>query len=245
MSTSEVTKWLAEASPRSRARLAGVFESLEGLSCTFGQVIIPGRLIVSGSAAATAAGVLGHQRLFWLGFALSLIAVVFHIAWAFLFYDLFKPVRRSISLFATFVILVGCAVQAVTAVLYVAPFLVLQGGSALGAFAPSQLQALAYLFFRLNGQAFNTYLVFFGLWCVLIGYLIFKSTFMPRILGVLLMISGLGWMMYLSPRFASHIFVYIAAASAVGEIPLQLWLIVMGVNSERWKEQARASGMGA
>lgn len=237
---------ITEVSPRFRARIAGVCEALEGLTFTFGQVIIPGRLVVSGSAAATAAGVLGHQRLFWLGFALSLIGVVFHIAWAFLFYDLFKPVGRSVSLFATFVILVGCAVQAVTALLYVAPLLVLQGGgTALSAFAPSQLQALAYLFFRLSGQAFNTYLVFFGLWCVLIGYLIFKSTFMPRILGVLLMISGLGWMMYLSPRFASHIFVYIAAASALGEIPLQLWLIVMGVNSERWKEQASAAGMRA
>ena len=238
MAATEMTEWIEQVSPRFRGRLAGVFEGLEGLTSTVGQVIIPGRLIVSGSAAATAASVLGHQRLFWLGFGLSLIGVVFHIVWAFLFYDLFKPVRRSISVLATFVILVGCAVQAVTAVLYVAPFLVLQGGSALGAFAPSQLQGLAYLFFRLNGQANNTYLVFFGLWCVLIGYLIFKSTFMPRILGVLLMISGLGWMMYLSPRFANHIFVYIAVASALGEIPLQLWLIVMGVNSERWKEQA-------
>ena len=68
---------------------------------------------------------------------------------------------------------------------------------------------------------------------------------MPRILGVLLAISGLGWMMYLSPRLATHLFPYIAAASALGEIPLELWLLVKGVNVQRWKEQASAAAVRA
>jgi hypothetical protein len=94
----------------------------------------------------------------------------------------------------------------------------------------------------LNGYAFNSYLVFFGLWCVLIGFLIFRSTFLPRVLGVLLAISGLGWMLYLVPPLAIRLFIpYIAGASALGEIPLELWLIVMAVNAERWKEQASAA----
>lgn len=78
---------------------------------------------------------------------------------------------------------------------------------------------------------------------MLTGYLIFKSTFLPRILGVLLAIDGLGWAMYVSPQFAVHIFPIIAAAAGVAEIPLQLWLLVAGVNPERWKEQASAAGM--
>jgi hypothetical protein len=226
-------------SPRFTARMAGVFQFLEGLTATSGQVVIRGALIVSGNAAATAANILGRERLFWLGFASSVIGVVFHIAWALLLYDLFKVVNRRVSLFALFVILVGCAVQALTSVLYVAPMLILNAGGSLSALTAEQLHAVAYMFVRLNGYAFNTYLVFFGLWCVLIGFLILRSTFMPRVLGVLLAISGLGWMMYLVPPVAVRLFIpYIAAASALGEIPLELWLIIFAVNSQRWKEQA-------
>jgi hypothetical protein len=222
--------------------MAGVSQLLEALTATFGQVVVLGRLVVSGNAAATAANILGHERLFWLGFASSLIGVIFHIAWALLLYDLLKPVNRRLSLFAVFVILVGCAIQALASLFYLAPLLVLGGGNSLSAFTADQLQALAYMFVRLNGYAFNTYLVFFGLWCVLIGFLIFRSTFLPRVLGVLLAISGLGWMIYLVPPLAMRLFIpYIAGASALGEIPLELWLIVMAVNAERWKEQASAA----
>lgn len=238
MSAAEMTERIAEMSPRSKARLAGVCEMLEGLTSASGQVMILGRLVVTGSAAATAANILGHERLYWLGFALSLIGVVFHIAWALLFYDLFKPVNRSLSSLAVFVILVGCAIQGLTCLFYIAPLAVLGGGSSVSAFSAEQLQGLALIFLKLNGQAFDLYLVFFGLWCLLIGYLIFRSTFMPRILGALLAISGLGWAIFLSPPLAHHLFPYIAAASALGEIPLQLWLVVMGVNNHRWQEQA-------
>jgi hypothetical protein len=233
---------IAEASPRFKARMAGAFQLLEALTSTFGEVVVLGRLVVAGNAAATAANILGHERLFWLGFASSLIGVAFHIAWALLFYELLKPVNRSVSLLAAFVILVGCAIQALTSLLYLAPLLILQGGSSLSAFTPEQLQALALMFLKLNPYAFDIYLVFFGFWCVLIGYLIFRSTFLPRVLGVLLAISGLGWVTYLSPPLAHHLFPFIAAASGLGEIPLELWLLVMGVNVQRWKEQANAAG---
>jgi hypothetical protein len=235
-------KRIAEASPRFKARMAGAFQLLEALTAAFGQVIVLDRLVVSGNAAATAANILGHERLFWLGFASSLIGVAFHIAWALLMYELLKPVNRSLSLLAAFVILVGCAIQALTSLLYLAPLLILQGGSSVSAFTGEQLQALALMFLKLNSYAFNIDLVFFGLWCVITGYLIFRSTFLPRVLGVLLAISGLGFMTYLYPPLAYRLFFpYIAVASALGEIPLELWLIVMGVNVQRWKEQASAA----
>jgi len=234
---------IAEASPRLKARMAGVFQLLEGLTATYGEVIVLGKVVVAGNAAATAANILGHERLFWLGFVLSLIGVAFHIVWAFLMYELLKPVNKSLSLLAAFVILVGCAIQALTSLLYLAPLLILQGGSSLSAFTAEQLQALAFMFLKLNASAWDIYLVFFGFWCVLIGYLIFRSTFLPRVLGVLFAISGLGWVTYLYAPLAHHLFIpYIAAASALGEIPLELWLIVMGVNVQRWKEQASAAG---
>jgi Domain of unknown function (DUF4386) len=234
---------IAETSPRFKARMAGVFQLLEAITAASPGVFILDRLVVVGNGAATAANILSHERLFWWGFASSLIGVACHVAWALLMYELLKPVSKSLSLLAAFFVLVCCAMQALTSLFYLAPLLILQGGSSLSAFTAEQLQSLALMFLKLNQYAYNIDLVFFGLWCVLTGYLIFRSTFLPRILGVLLAISGLGWVIYLYPPLAYHLFIpYIASASALGEIPLEFWLIVMGVNVERWKEQASAAG---
>jgi len=233
-----MTQKAKEWSPKAKARLAGIFEALEGFTSAWGQVTVLGQLIVVGDAAATAANILQHETLFRLGFASSLLGVVFHLAWAFLFYQLFRPVNRSVSFCALLVILVGCTIQAVTALLYLTPLLVLTAGSSLSALTQQQLQALAYMFLKLNGLAMDTNLVFFGLWCVLTGYLIFRSTFLPRILGVLLVIDGFGWMTFMSPPLGHYLFPIIAVACGLAEFPLQLWLLIFGVNNERWKAQA-------
>ena len=233
---------IKEASPRSKARLMCAFEALEGTTSAYGQVFILGKLVVSGNAAATAANILAQERLFWLGYVSSLLGVAFHIAWVFLFYELFKPVNKRLSLLAAFVGLVVCGLQALTALLYIAPLLVLKGGVSLSGFTGDQLQALAVVFLKLNAYAFNCDLVFFGFWCILAGTLIFRSTFLPRILGVLLALDGVGWVIYLYPPLAYQLFPFIAAASGLAEIPLQLWLLIMGVNPERWKEQAGSAG---
>jgi hypothetical protein len=225
-------------SPRSLARMAGVCQLLEAITATFGQVIVLGKLVVSGDAAATSANILEHQHLYWWGFAASILAVLLNLVWIFLMYELLKIVNRRISIVAILVMLMGCAMLAVTALFYLAPLVILQGGAALSSFTTAQLQALAVAFLRLNTYAFDMHTVFFGVWCVLTGYLIFKSRFLPRVLGILLMVSGLAWMLYFSPPLAVHLFPFIAAASAIGEIPLELWLIVFGLNEARWKEQA-------
>jgi Domain of unknown function (DUF4386) len=115
LNTTAMMDRITEASPRFKARMAGVFQLLEAVTAASPGVFILGRLVVSGNAAATAANILGHERLFWLGFASSLIGVACHIAWVFLMYELLKPVNRSLSLLAAFVILVGCAIQALPA----------------------------------------------------------------------------------------------------------------------------------
>jgi hypothetical protein len=230
---------IENVSPRRLARVAGLFELLEGIGSSVGQVSILGGLLVSGNAASTAANILAHAGQFWLGFALSFLAVAFHVVWLVLFYELFKPVSHRVSLIAACVMLVGCALQAVTALLYLAPWFVLTGGGALSAFSTAQLQSLAYLFLRLNGSAFDAFLVMFGLWCMLTGYLILRSRFLPRVMGLLLMLDGLGWTLYLVPSFAKPLFPFIAGASLVAEFPLMLWLLIAGVNEQRWREQAR------
>lgn len=228
-------------SPRTKARLAGVFEALEGLPAAFGQTVVLGILVVNGNTAMTAHNILTHQPLYQLGFAITLLAVGFHIAWVLLFYQLFKPVNRTINLLALLSILVGCAIQAIAAVLYLVPLLILQ--DSIGAFSPAQQQDLALMAVTMSHQAFDVYLIFFGFWCVLAGYLIVRSTFMPRVLGILLILDGLGWMTYLWPSLASAIFPIIAVVSGVAELPLQLWLIAFGVNNQPWTEQASASAI--
>lgn len=108
-------------------------------------------------------------------------------------------------------------------------------------FKGEQLRALALMFLDLNAQAGNIYLVFFGFYDLLIGYLILRSAFLPRVLGALMALAGLGWLTFLSPPFANHLSPYNLVLGFVAELLLMLWLLVMGVNVERWREQASAA----
>jgi hypothetical protein len=143
------------------------------------------------------------------GYAAALIAGVFYIAVTALFYFIFKPVNRSLSLLAAVLSLLGIVIgplsQFITALSFISP------------------------------------LVFFGFYCLLIGYLILKSTFLPRVLGVLMLFAGLGWLTFFWQAFAISLSPYIFFPGIIGEGMLTLWLLVAGVNEERWKEQARAT----
>jgi hypothetical protein len=234
-----MTERIAEASPRPRARFTGVVYLFYFLTAVLGEVLLRG-MVVEGDAAATASNILGHQTLFRLGLATGLISTASYIAVTALFYDLFKPVNRSLSLLAAFFSLVGCAILAFASLFQVAPLVVLGSGQYLNIFTAEQLRSLAYLFLELYGEGVNICFVFFGVYCVLIGYLIFKSIFMPRILGVLMAFAGLGWLTFLSPPLANHLSPDNLILGFVAELALMLWLLVMGVNVQRWKEQASA-----
>ncbi len=236
-----MTKRIAEASPRSLARMAGVFQLLEAITAAFGQVIVLDRLVVSGNAAATATNILAHEPSYLLGWAFNLLATVCYIVVTALFYELFKPVSRSLALTAAFFSLVGCAIGGVSSVFQLAPLAVLKSAPYLNVFKAEQLQALAYTLLRLNGG--NVSLIFFGFYCLLIGWLIIKSAFLPRILGLGMVIAGLGWLTFLWPPLANDLSPYNLAPGILGEGTLTLWLLVMGVNAERWKEQASAASL--
>jgi hypothetical protein len=233
-------KPIGETSPRLKARIAGVFYLLEMLTGGFAILFVGGRLFVSGDAAATATNILAHLSLFQLGFAANLIQFACYVAVTGLFYDLLRPVNRGLSLLAAFFSLVGCTIGAVSCLFYFAPVVILGGAQYLNVFKVEQLQALALMFLKLYGQCFNISFVFFGFYCLLIGYLIFRSSFLPRILGAGMAFAGLGWLTFLSPALAHHLVPYILAAG-IGEISLTLWLLVAGVNAQRWKEQASAA----
>ncbi len=246
MTSSDMTDRITEASPRFKARIAGVLYLIAGMTYSFADGSVRGRLVVSGDAAATAHNILAHEPLYRLGFAAELLSAVCYISVALLLYDMFKPVNRSLSLLAAFFSLVGCTIQALSSLFHLAPLVVLGGAQYLSVFKVDQLQALALTFLKLRAQATSIYMVFFGCYCLLIGYLIFRSTFLPRILGVFMAIAGLSYQFYLSPPLANYLFPYIVApAGALGELSLILWLLVIGVNVQRWKEQASAAGMRA
>jgi hypothetical protein len=238
LGTYQIMKLIADVSPRSTARLAGAFYVLAGAASVIGGVYIPGKLVVPDDAAASAKAILAHQHLFELGFSLMLIAVVCSIVLTALFYGLFKPVNRNLSVAAAFFHLVGLAILSVASLLQLAPLVVLQGGPYLNVFKPEQVQALAYLFLQLNTEAGNAFLAFFGLYCVLIGYLIFRSTFLPRTIGVFMAFAGLGYLTFVSPPLAVYLSPYNLAPAALGEGSLMIWLLAVGVNPQRWKEQA-------
>jgi hypothetical protein len=237
---------IADASPRFQARMAG---AIAWITSTAGfAAMIRGRLVVYGDAAATAHNIMAHELLFRLAFAGDIISILY-IAYTLLLYNLFRPVSRSLSLLAASFSLVGCAVQALICLFHLAPLVVLGGAQSLGAFNVEQLQALALMFLKLHAQGYNISMVLFGLYNLLIGYLIFRSIFLPRILGVLLAISGLCYLIncfanFLSPAFAAHLVPYILVPG-VAELLLALWLVVIGVNVPRWNEQASATGVRA
>jgi hypothetical protein len=239
-----MTERIAKASPRVRARMAGLFYLIAAQAYAFAEFSVRGKLVVNGDAASTAHNILAHESLYRLGFAAELISTVFFIMVTLLFYDLFKPVNRRISLLAAVFSLIGCAIQALSSLLHLAPLVVLGGEPFLRAFKVEQLQSLALLFLMLRTQATNIYMVFFGCYNLLLGYLIFRSTFLPRILGVFMAIAGLTYQVFLSPPLATYLFPYVLApAGALGELSLVLWLLVMGVNVQKWKERASAEGM--
>jgi len=241
-----MTERIVKASPSFQARMAGV---IAWITTTSGfAAVVRGKLVVYGDAAATAHNILAHELLFRLAVVGDVIALLY-VAYTLLLYNLFKPVNRNLSLLAAWFSLVGCAVGAVLCVLQGAPLVVLGGAKSLSAFKAEQLQALALMFLQLHAQGSNVSLVLFGSYNLLVGYLIFRSTFLPRVLGVLLAFSGLCYLIncfanFLAPAFAAHLVPYILIPG-VAELFFALWLLVMGVNAERWKAQASAGGVHA
>ena len=208
--------------------------------------IVSGSLVVADDARATANNILAHESLYRLAIAGDVIASLY-IAYTLLLYNLFKPVDRSLALLAAFFSLVGSGIGIRNTVFEVAPLVVLGGAQSLSAFSVEQLQALALMFLKLHAQVYNIGLVLFGTYNLLIGYLIFRSTFLPRILGVLLALSGLCYLInsfanFLSPAFAANLVPYILVPG-VAELLLALWFVVIGVNVQRWNEHARATGI--
>ena len=234
----------AQALPGLEARLAGFLYLLNIAAGAFTYGFVRSTTVTPGDAGTTAANILQHTLLYRLGFIAGMVPALCNVPLALIFYDLFKVVNRSFSALVVFFILVATAIESANLLNYYAPLIFLEGGA--NAFNPNQLHAFAYMSLSLHAIGFNVAVVFFAFYDLLIGYLIFRSRFLPRILGVLMAVAGLCYLTsslasFLSPRFAAHLLPYILMPSAVGELALSLWLLVMGVDVENWSKRAYAA----
>jgi hypothetical protein len=203
------------------------------------QGVIANGLIVPRDAAATATNILAHPRLYAFGYTAFLIEMAAQVAMTTLFYVLLRPVDRTAALASLTFGLVGATIKTVARAFYYAPLLVLGGAGYLTVFDASQLQALSLLLVKINNHTANMSLAFLGLSTFFQGYLIMRSTFLPRWLGVLSIVSGLSWLVYLYPALGSVFFYYLIVLAMLNVLLTSGWLLVRGVDEQRWREQAR------
>jgi hypothetical protein len=204
------------------------------------------KLVAYSDAALTATKILASPSLYRWGFLADLVSFTSGILIAVIFYDLLRIVSRLVARVSLIFGIVSNTVSIAASIFCYAPLHILNGASYLQSFTPAQLQSLALLSLRLYQFAFSINLALFSFDCFATGYLIYKSTFLPRTLGVLLGIGGLCYLYnsvayFTPPGAVPDFFPFIYLPSLAAEISLALWLLIVGVNAARWQAQMTLS----
>jgi hypothetical protein len=229
---------LAETSPSTRGRIIAALYLFVIAAGITAQAFIADRLVVSGDAAKTAANILANTTLYRLAFTIFMLEMVAQVAVSTLFYDLLKPVNRSLARVTMVIGLTGCGIKTMARLFYYTPLILLGGAPYLSTLEPAQLESLSLVFIRINSMGAAIGIIFFGFETVLRGWLVFKSGFLPRFLGVLSLISGIGWLTWLWPPFGSQTFMVVALFAIVGVFAMSGWLFIRGVDDVKWRERA-------
>ena len=235
-----MTTRTAETSPLVRARVAGLLYLTANLFAPFTLLYLPARFIVRGDAAATVSNIMASESLFRFGIVLNLFTFIGQIFLVLALYQLLKVVNKNMASLMVIFSLVAVPIAMLNELNNLAVLLLLSGADYLKVFTTEQLQALVYLFLRLHSQGLNIAQIFWGLWLFPMGYLVFKSGFLPRILGVLLMIACFGYVIQSFAAFLGYN-VSIIFFTGWGELLLLLWLLIKGVNVEAWEKRAAES----
>ena len=234
----------ARMTPRTWARITGAVYLFFFVTGILGEVFVR-QAGVSGigptptDAVAAASGILSNELAYRAGIAIGLISTASYAVVVGLLYRLFRPAGAALALVAVILGVIGCAVSATGTVFHFAPLLVLKSDAYLSAFDPQQRAALALLALKLSAQVNAIALVFFGLFQIAIGYVMFRATFLPRVLGVLVLVAGIGWLTVLVPPLADMLGTPLEVLGFIAEASLMVWLLAFGVNAQRWNEQAR------
>ena len=224
-----------EASSPPSPRVIGVVWLLYFLTGVLGALLTRG-IIVSTDAASTANNILTHASLYQAGFAVDLVANLIYVALTALLFGLFRRVNPTLALLAAFFSLVGCTVQIMGELLRLAPSVVLANPQLANAFGAHQVQAAALLSVILYRSVFQISFVLFACFELVTGYLILRSTFLPRWLGWWWMAAGAIWMTFLWPSLATSIWPLLVAGGAA-ELALPVWLLVKGVDDSKWRSR--------
>jgi hypothetical protein len=220
------------------ARIAGVVFLVAIVAGGFGEAFAPAHFVVPGDAAATAHNVTASGTLFRLGFVGYLAESVTDVALTFLLYILLRPVHANLALLAVLFRLMATATFAFGELFYFAPTLMLGGDGYLKAFTPDQLHALALLSLNVYSAAGNLFDVHYGIASIILGYLMFRSGYLPRAMGALWVAGGLGFVL------ANLVWVFAPADASLFLLPqvlavvaLGVWLLVRGVDEARWRDR--------
>ena len=227
-----------EMSPKRLARVTGVFYLLTIVAAVIAQGVIAERLVNSTDATVTARNLVAHPDLFRFGFTMYMIEMVSQTVMTMLFYWLLKPVSTTGSLIAAVIGVVGCGIKALSRLFYVAPAIVLEGSQYLNTFSTEQLSSIALLFYQINEMGAAIAVVFFGFSTMITGWLMLRSTYVPRVLGWFALVGGIGWLSFLWPPLGYRLNLYIAAIGLLGSLATIVWLLIGGINEERWATES-------
>jgi hypothetical protein len=232
-----------ETSPQVYARIGGVIYLIIIAAGIFGELFVRDKLIVSGNGAATASNIIAHELLWRIGIACDLLMHLCDVPLMLVFYVLLRPVNRNLALLALLFNLVQTAVLVANKLNLLTTLFLSEGTGNLKALEPHQLQALTYVYARVHGYGFSVGLIFFGCTCLVLGYLILRSGYLPKILGILMQIAGLcylinSFVLIIVPAFENIIFPIILIPPFIAELSLCLWLLIKGVNVTKWNKQA-------
>ncbi len=229
--------------PQVYARVAGVLFVISVIAGAIGEWYVPTKLFVSGDAAATASKFIELDFLSRLGFASYLVEALCDVSLTLCLYVLFRPVSNSVALLSVFFGLVGTAVFAVAAMLFqFAPSFILGGGEYLRPFSAGQVNGLAMLSLEYSRYGGWLFLVFYGVASILRGLLIYRSGYLPKLLGALLALAGLGFvaknfLFVLAPAYPTW---FLIPPMMLALLALALWLLLKGVDVRKWEERAHA-----
>jgi hypothetical protein len=229
-----------EPSPRTVARLIGILTLLTVVGGAYSLGYVGRSLIVWRDAGTTAINILAHRNLYLSAVAVYLVEMALSVATTALFYVLLKPAGRSLALVTLCLGMTACVIKTVGRVLFAAPLYVL-GSTRFHALGPETLNDVSLLLLLVNDHAAGIAMAFFGFQSLLAGWLMLRATFLPRVLGVLSIVGGLAWLTHVWPPLGYRLGVYGLLVGVVGVLVQIFWLLVFGVNEQRWHEQARAS----
>ena len=232
-------------SPQIYANIGGVLYLIVIACGIFGELFARGPLIVSGDAAATANHIANSISLWRAGIASDIVMHMCDIGVMLVFYVLLSPVNRNIALFALLSNVVQTSVLVVNTLNLLLPAFLLGDAEYLKALPPEQLQALAYVSLRTHDQGFAFGLIFFGMTCIAQGYLIIRSGYLPKVLGMGMQLAGVSYLInsfaqILFPELAPRLLPVILLPPFIAEISMALWLLAKGVNLSKWHNRQNA-----